>query len=182
MSPFPPSEQSILRSLAAAIRAPRSSAILKAAAEEVRAELAATVSAKLAWRTIPLRSYDRLPEGIASSWVFVLRAGCTTGAERHPNSVQRMYTLGGSGNMQVWNGKAWETHPLTSRPEAPFGERWIAIPQLAWHRPVMGSEDWVVVSFHTAGENELIEERAADDENPDAGPVSSEPYAGRKSR
>jgi hypothetical protein len=182
MSPFPPSEKSILRSLEAAIRAPRSGAILQAAAEQVRAELAGNGSAQLAWRTIPLSSYDRVPEEIASSWVFVLRAGCTTGAERHPNSIQRMYTYGGSGDMQLWNGKAWEPHPQTSRRDAPFVERWITIPQLAWHRPVMGAEDWVVVSFHTAAEDELIEERAADDRNPDAGPVSSEPYAGRKAR
>jgi hypothetical protein len=182
MSPFPPNERSILRSLEAAIRAPRSATILEAAAEQVRAELAANPSAQLAWRTIPLRTYERLPEGIASSWVFVLRAGCTTGAERHPNSIQRMYTYGGSGDMQIWNGKAWESHRLTSRPDAPFGERWITIPQFAWHRPVMGAEDWVVVSFHTAAEDALIEERAADDKNPDAGPVTSEPYAGRKAR
>lgn len=182
MSPFPPSERSILRSLEAAVRAPRAGVILKAAAEQVRAELAANASAQLSWRTIPLRTYERLPEGIASSWVFVLRAGCTTGAERHPNSIQRMYTYGGSGNMQIWNGKAWEPHPQTSRRDAPFGQRWITIPRFAWHRPVMGADDWVVVSFHTAGEAELIEERAADDRNPDAGAVTSEPYAGRKAR
>ena len=182
MSPFPPNERSILRSLEAAIRAPRSGVVLQAAVEQVQAELAASSSAQLAWRTIPLRTYERLPEGIASSWVFVLRAGCTTGAERHPNSIQRMYTYGGSGDMQIWNGKTWESHRLTSRRDAPFGERWITIPQFAWHRPVMGAEDWVVVSFHTAAEDALIEERAADDKNPDGGPVTSEPYAGRKAR
>jgi hypothetical protein len=182
MSLFPPNERSVLRSLEAAVRAPRAGVILQAAAEQVRSELATNSSAQLAWRTIPLRSYERLPEEIASSWVFVLRTGCTTGAERHPNSIQRMYTYGGSGDMQIWDGKAWESHPQSSRHDAPFDERWITIPRFAWHRPVMDAEDWVVVSFHTAGEDELIEERAADDRNPDAGPVSSEPYAGRKAR
>ena len=51
-----------------------------------------------------------------------------------------------------------------------------------WHRPVMGGGDWVVVSFHTAADDALIEERPADDENPDAAPVSAELYAGRKAR
>ena len=46
----------------------------------------------------------------------------------------------------------------------------------------MGNQDWVVVSFHTAADNQLIEERPSDDEHPDAGPVSSELYAGRHAR
>lgn len=182
MNSFSPSEQSILRSLEAAIRAPRSAAILKAAAEEIQGELAANSMAQMAWRSIPLDIYDRLPDGIGSSWVFVLRAGCTTGAERHPNSIQRMFTYAGNGNMQIWDAKAWVSHPLTSKREAAMEQRWISIPISVWHRPVMGEGDWVVVSFHTAPAEKLIEERPANDEHPDAGPVYSELYQGRKAR
>jgi hypothetical protein len=177
-----PAERAILESLDAAIRAPRSAAILAAVADEVSAELAGNSHARLAWRPIPLQTYDRLPEGISSSWVFVLRAGCTSGAERHPNSIQRFMSYRGSADMQTWNGQEWLSHVLSSDPQAPIPERWLSIPTNVWHRPVMGGEDWVVVSFHTAADDKLIEERPADDENPDRGLVSVALYAGRQAR
>src|SRR2546426_3978262 len=38
----------------------------------------------MAWDTIPLGLFDQpLPPAIASCWVFVIRAGAETGAERH---------------------------------------------------------------------------------------------------
>jgi hypothetical protein len=46
--------------------------------------------ALLAWEPISLDFYAAtLPETIRSSWVFIMRANTTTGAERHPNSHQR---------------------------------------------------------------------------------------------
>jgi hypothetical protein len=182
MTALSPSEQSIIESLDAAIRAPRSAAILAAVVDEVSAELAGISNARLAWRPIPLETYDRLPEGIASSWVFVLRAECTSGAERHSNSIQRFMSYRGSADMQTWNGKAWVSHHLSSDPQAPIQERWLSIPTNVWHRPVMGAGDWVVVSFHTAADDKLIEERPRDDENPDRGLVSVALYAGRQAR
>ena len=182
MTALAPGEQAILESLDAAIRVPRSAAILAAAVDEVSAELAGKSSARLAWRPILLETYDRMPEGIASSWVFVLRADCTSGAERHPNSIQRFMSYRGSADMQTWNGKEWVSHVLSSDPQAPIPQRWLSIPTNVWHRPVMGGGDWVVVSFHTAADDKLIEERPQDDENPDRGLVSVERYAGRQAR
>jgi hypothetical protein len=182
MPALAPSEQTIIASLDAAIRAPRSAAILAAVAEAVSAELFGKSNARLAWRPIPLETYDRLPEEIASSWVFVLRADCTSGAERHPNSIQRFMSYRGSADMQMWNGQEWVSHVLSSDPQAPIQDRWLSIPANVWHRPVMGAGDWVVVSFHTAADDKLIEERPADDENPDRGLFSVELYAGRKAR
>jgi hypothetical protein len=46
----------------------------------------------------------------------------------------------------------------------------------------MGDEDWVVVSFHTATAETLLEERPSDDARPDDGPASAERYAGRSGR
>jgi hypothetical protein len=175
-------EPAILASLEAAIRAPRAAAVLARVVEDVSQELARHPDARLAWRPIPLDTYEHLPKGIASSWVFVLRAGCTSGAERHPNSIQRFMSYGGSADMQTWNGKQWVSHRLVSDPKAAMVDRWLSIPTNVWHRPVMGGGDWVVVSFHTATDDALIEERPADDENPDAAPVSAELYAGRKAR
>ena len=46
----------------------------------------------------------------------------------------------------------------------------------------MGDGNWVVVGFHTAGDDELIEERSVDDERPDFGETKSELYGGRAAR
>jgi hypothetical protein len=45
----------------------------------------------------------------------------------------------------------------------------------------MGGMDWAVVSFHTATEEQLIEERPHDDDRPGE-KGRSDLYAGRKSR
>ena len=175
-------DQAVFASLEAALRAPRSAATLAAVADEISAELAANSPARLAWRPLPLQIFDRLPDGIASGWVFVLRADCTSGAERHPNSIQRFMSYRGSSDMQTWNGQEWVSHVLSSDPRAPMQERWLSIPANVWHRPVMGAGDWTVVSFHTATPDQLIEERPRDDDHPDRGPVSAELYAGRQAR
>ena len=181
-----PSEQSVLQALDAAVRQPRAAAMLAAVADEVARDLARNPEARLAWRPIPLDTYAGLPKEIASSWIFVLRADCTSGAERHPNSIQRFMSLRGSADMQTWDGKRWLSNILGSESRVPSSEslrgRWLSIPLNTWHRPVMGSGDWTVVSFHTASDQDLIEERPADDENPDAGQATSEVYAGRKAR
>jgi hypothetical protein len=92
--------------------------------------------------------------------------GATTGAERHPNSHQRMMSFEGSGDMQVQagssapNNEGWQSNMLISDSGAPLEKRWISIPQNVWHQPVISKEaDWVVVSFHTVPAEELIEER-----------------------
>ena len=61
----------------------------------------------MAWEPIPLTIYGgAVPDAIKSSWVFVLRASANTGAERHPNSHQRMMSFQGSGDMQVQAGSS----------------------------------------------------------------------------
>ena len=136
--------------------------------ERVRAELARKNEALMTWEPIPLTVFGRaLPPEIRSAWVFVLRAGADTGAERHPNSHQRMMTFEGSGDMQTEERGQWQSNILVSNREAPLEQRWISIPQNAWHRPVVGTDaDWTVVSFHTVPAEELIEEKQ-DDSNQD---------------
>lgn len=114
----------------------------------------------LAWEPIPLDRYRTpLPESIRSSWVFVLRANVATGAERHPNSHQRMMSYRGNGDFQTRPGSDWCSHHLTSDAAAPLEDRWISIPPNVWHQGVVGPDHWAVVSFHTVPEHELIEER-----------------------
>lgn len=116
----------------------------------------------LAWQAIPLDVYRaQLPEAIRSSWLFVLRANVATGAERHPNSHQRMMSYRGRGDFQTQLAGKWCSHHMRSDPTAPLEQRWISIPPSVWHQGVVGSENWAVVSFHTVPEHELIEERPA---------------------
>ena len=132
--------------------------------ERVHKDLAGKKAALMTWEPIPLTVFGRaLPREIRSAWVFVLRAGADTGAERHPNSHQRMMTFEGSGDMQTEERGRWQSNILVSNREAPLEQRWISIPQNAWHRPVVGTDaDWTVVSFHTVPAEELIEEKQDD--------------------
>ena len=131
--------------------------------ERVRADLARKPDALMAWEPVALETFGALPPAIRSGWVFILRAGSDTGAERHPNSHQRMMTFDGTGDMKidaVGTPNAWRSHILVSDLSAPFEKRWVSIPQNIWHRPVIPKgADWVVVSFHTVAADELIEER-----------------------
>ena len=169
-------ERSILKELDALLRLAKVRGDIQPVVERVRAQLANSERALMKWEPIPLTIYgDALPAEIRSSWVFVLRAGADTGAERHPNSHQRMMSFQGSGDMRtgapsnrVSRSKAkqtrsemiWESNFLVSDPDSPWQRRWISIPPNVWHRPVVGrGGDWVVVSFHTVPAEELIEER-----------------------
>jgi hypothetical protein len=135
-------------------------ALLDAIATRVEQKLDADPSALMAWEPVPLAVYSTpLPEGIASSWVFVLRAGAVTGAERHPNSRQRMMSYRGTGDMQVWSDQGWQSHLLVSDRRAPLDARWVSIPPETWHQVVVPSRHWAVVSFHTVADTDLIEER-----------------------
>jgi hypothetical protein len=130
----------------------------------LRSELARNKNVLMTWEPIPLSIFGHpLPHGIRSAWIFALRAGVDTGAERHPNSHQRMMTIGGTGDMQLGEPGRWKSNFLQSDPAAPLEARWISIPPNVWHRPVVGKEtDWIVVSFHTVPAEELIEEKPDD--------------------
>ena len=177
-------EKAILVGLDQTLRSEKVRTLIRPVVERVRAKLSRETGALMAWEPISLTIYGgTLPDAIKSSWVFVLRAGATTGAERHPNSHQRMMSFQGWGDMQMQPessentgprtaadargsgeprevGDAWQANVLISDPDAPLEERWISIPQNVWHQPVIPKEtDWVVVSFHTVPAEELIEER-----------------------
>ena len=127
---------------------------------QVERKLISSPDTLLEWAPVPLDTYGkRLPNIIRSSWVFVLPARISTGAERHPNSHQRMMSYRGSGDLQIWNNNKWSSNILISNLDAPIENRWISIPPMIWHQAVVNEKNWVVVSFHTVPENELIEER-----------------------
>jgi hypothetical protein len=157
-------ERSRLETLDAILRSRSVRNEVRLIVHRVRAELIQKKDALMAWEPIPLSTFDRvLPPEIRSAWVFVLRAGADTGAERHPNSHQRMMSFEGSGDLQTGEPGKWKSNALVSDPDAPLERRWISIPRNVWHRPVINAENhWAVVSFHTVAAEDLIEERPAD--------------------
>ena len=69
--------------------------------------------ALMGWEPVPLHIFPPiLPPEIRSAWVFVLRAGADTGAERHPNSHQRMMSFEGSGDMHTGEPGKWQSNVL----------------------------------------------------------------------
>ena len=171
-------EREILEVLDAAVGRESVARLIDSIAARLEVELAKDPRALMAWEVVPLSAYGvELPDVIRSSWVFILRAGAATGAERHPNSQQRMMSYRGDGNFPVWNGAAWQSNHLFSDRDAPLENRWVSIPVNAWHQSLKPEADWVVVSFHTAKEDELIEERG----DPSAtSAISSRRYLGEE--
>jgi hypothetical protein len=156
-----PEERARLESIDTVLRSENVREQIRPIVGRVRAELDRSKEALMAWEPIPLTVFGRaLPPEIRSAWVFVLRAGADTGAERHPNSHQRMMSFEGSGDLQTGEPGEWQSNVLVSDPKTPLEQRWISIPRNVWHRPVVGRDaDWAVVSFHTVTPDELIEER-----------------------
>jgi hypothetical protein len=156
-----PQEQLILNSLDGLFQSDAVRAGIEPIVERVERKLARDHGAAMAWEPIPLSIYgEALPAFVRSSWVFILRAGATTGAERHPNSHQRMTSLRGAGDLQTGGEGHWQSHPLASERDTDLERRWLSIPVNVWHQAVVPPGlDWVVVSFHTVPAEELIEQR-----------------------
>jgi len=155
-----PEELQILELLDALLRQDEVRAAIDPIASQVEQELLQYHSALMAWQPVPLSAYaGGIPPGIQSSWVFILRARATTGAERHPNSHQRVMSYRGWGDLQTMVDGQWRSSELVSDPQMPLLRRWASIPVSVWHQAVVSQQNWVVVSFHTAWEHELIEER-----------------------
>src|SRR5213596_247602 len=154
-------ERSRLEALDTALRSDDVREHIRSIVVRVREQLARRKDALMSWEPFPLDVLaTTLPPEIRSAWVFVLRAGADTGAERHPNSHQRMMSFEGSGDLQTGDPGQWQSNILISDPAAPLEQRWISIPPNVWHRPVVGRDaDWAVVSFHTVEAHELIEEK-----------------------
>jgi len=157
-------ERSRLESIDAVLRSENVGEQIRPIVVRVRAELTRKKEALMTWEPIPLTVFGGvLPLEVRSAWVFVLRAGADTGAERHPNSHQRMLSFEGRGDLQTGEQGNWQSNVLVSDPDAPLERRWVSIPRNVWQRPVVGADaDWAVVSFHTVVAEELIEERPGD--------------------
>jgi hypothetical protein len=97
-------ERSRLETLDTALRSDKVREHIRSVVARVRDQLASRKEALMCWEPIPLDLIaTTLPPEIRSAWVFVLRAGANTGAEKHPNSHQRMISFEGSGDLQPVN-------------------------------------------------------------------------------
>jgi hypothetical protein len=135
-------------------------AVIDSLVPRVEQKLKKGTVALLAWEPVPLDTYgEDLPSVIQSSWIFIVRAQAESGAERHPNSHQYMMSYKGSGDLKVKTGEEWNSNLLVSNPGKAIESRWVSIPPYTWHQAIATKENWVVVSFHTVPEEELIEER-----------------------
>ena len=159
LAPWTPSERRILERLDEAIRSDPAREAIDSIVRRVEAMMARDRETVEAWEPIPLEIYGALPEEIRSSWVFILRAGLASGAERHPNSRQRVTSWKGGGDFRVHDGSRWKSHHLSNDWREPLEKRWVSIAPMAWHQGVVNEEDWVVVSFHTVDAPDLVEER-----------------------
>jgi hypothetical protein len=137
----------VVAALNEAVRSDSAAAIMGTTLQRVLRQLDA--SAKLmACETVPLSAFaDGLPKNIRSCWIFVIWAGAATGAERHPNSHQRSFSLIGGGTFELRVGTNWHSHPLKSTDRASVEHRWVSIPSSTWHRLFVGSEAWECCPF-----------------------------------
>ena len=105
----------------------------------------------------------KLPAGVASTWLFVLRPRATFPSERHPNSWQRSLALQGRATFELYSDGVWVPHVLDGS-RATIAERAVSIRPGVWHRIEVGAEPFVSLSFHTVEAAELIEETCIGDD------------------
>jgi hypothetical protein len=169
----------VLGALDAVVRAESTAAVVRDSLARVLQELQASDSV-MAWEVVPLEAFKGvLPATIRSCWIFVIRADADTGAERHPNSHQRSFSLTGRGTFELFDGTTWRAHPLVSADDASIEQRSVSIPPSTWHRLLVGADAWGMISFHTVAPEDLIEERPVNENDLD-GATSQERYTGRR--
>ncbi len=120
--------------------------------ERLKAELRAS-DEPFVWATIDVENVPDIRDEIQSGWIFALRAERWSGSHYHPNSVQHMAVIEGRGRSRV-GGAIGE---MVAFGGGGTGERWFVIEPGVPHEfyPVDG--DMIVMSFHTAAEQELLE-------------------------
>jgi mannose-6-phosphate isomerase-like protein (cupin superfamily) len=97
---------------------------------------------------------DLLPPEIRSAWLFALRADMWSGLHHHPNSVQHMIVVSGQGRAKI---AGIQGGLAAFDPDASWEEQWCVINCGVPHEFFPEGDDMIVMSFHTAGPDELLE-------------------------
>jgi len=124
----------------------RSRAVLDAASLKARAML--QTGEEFGWEFVSL---GPLPEGVASAGLFVLPARSRPTPHRHPNSIQHMRRLSGEARVRLTLGDDVMDRLVGA------DERWVVIEADATHQIDVGDREFVVISFHTIPQEELLE-------------------------
>src|ERR1700747_2472210 len=104
-------ERSRLELLDAALGSENVGEHIRSVVARVREELAPRKDALMSWEPVSLNVFATTPPTeVRSAWVFVLRTAADTGAERHPNSHQRMMSFEGSGDLQTGEHGNWQSN------------------------------------------------------------------------
>ena len=112
-----------------------------------------------AWEPLTLGALPfKVPPGVRSCWVFVLRAGALFGAERHPNSHQRTVALSGDALFELFIDDSWSQRPMRAKNSEKDSASAVSIPPSVWHRITVGHMNFVSMSFHSVPAEQLIEE------------------------
>jgi quercetin dioxygenase-like cupin family protein len=120
--------------------------VLDAASQKARAML--QTGEEFGWEFVSL---GPLPEGIASAGLFVLPARSSTTPHRHPNSIQHMRRLSGDARVRITLGDEAMERSVGA------DETWVVIEADATHQIDVDAQELVVISFHTAPQDELLE-------------------------
>ena len=109
-------------------------------------------------KNIPTESFgNELPASINLCRLFILKANTKSKIERHTNSYQRTCTLYGEGDTKIFENNTWKSN-VRKDSGSSIEDRWLSVPENTWHQPIALSDDWITITFHTASENEIIDE------------------------
>jgi hypothetical protein len=129
-------------------------------ADELSQEIQAKPTAAYVRAELSLALFGvELPKGIKSSNVYVIRPGVSSGLERHPNSHQRSMSLAASGTFVLGSPEQRQRRAITCNKREELRSRWVSIPPDTWHEAIAGEEHWTVITFHTAPDKEIVNER-----------------------
>ncbi len=159
-------EREILQTLDSILKEKFVKDTVELVAAKLRSRVAEQHDCLMAKEPLPIATYgDKLPGVVRSSWVYLMNAPAVAGPERHPNSHQRTMAYTGTGFFEVNQSPDFDGEDegasflLVGAVEGPLETRWVSIPEDLWHQAVVPEGEWVLVSFHTAPEKELVEER-----------------------
>jgi uncharacterized protein YjlB len=119
---------------------------------QLKVELRAS-SEPFVWATIGLQNAADIPSEIRSAWIFALRAERWSGEHYHPNSVQHMVVIEGHGRSRI-GGTIGE---MVAFGDGSPGGAWFVIAPGVTHEFYPANDDMIVMSFHTATAQELLE-------------------------
>jgi hypothetical protein len=97
---------------------------------------------------------SQLPADIKSAWIFVLKKDTPSICHFHPNSIQHMAVIEGSGSAAIDGVRTPLRRFDTSRA---IESLWTVIDKNVPHEFFPDRTDMVVLSFHTCAADDLIE-------------------------